>query len=83
MHRSLILAAAAGIVAIGALTASPAQAAYRVIKWDITNICQIWDFGLSGQPIPPTYRVMTPPLPTFNAALHAKNRLWHAGQCLL
>ncbi len=83
VHRSLMLCAAAGLVAAGLIAASPAQAAYGVIKWDITNICQVWNFGLSGRPIPPTYRNMTPPLPTFEAALRAKDRLWHAGQCLL
>jgi hypothetical protein len=51
-----------------------------VIKWDVTKICQIWDFGV-GRPLPHHYRVMTRPLPSFGAALRAKDRLWHRGRC--
>jgi len=78
-----MLCAAAGFVAAGLLTASPAEAAYRVIRWDITRICQIYDFGFGGPPIPGNYRVMTGPLRTFGAALRAKNRLWRRGRCLI
>lgn len=83
MRRCLILCAAAGFVAAGLLAASPAQASYRVVRWDITRICQIYDFGWGGRPIPHNYRVMTGPLPSFGAALRAKDRLWHRGRCLI
>jgi hypothetical protein len=82
MHRSLMLCAAGGLIAAGFLAASPTHAApYRVIKWPITRICQIWDYGLPDRPFPPGYRVITPPLPSFGAALHVKDRLWHRGVC--
>jgi hypothetical protein len=82
MRRSLVLCAAAGFAAVG-LFASPANASWRVIKWDITSICQIYDFGLDGRPIPSNYRVLTPPLHSYGAALRAKDRLWHQGRCLI
>ena len=66
--------------AAGLLAASPAEAAFRVIKWDVTKICQIWDFSL-GRPLPHHYRVMTGPKRSFGAALRAKDRLWHKGRC--
>jgi hypothetical protein len=76
-HRALLAAAAAFLVT------SPAQAApdFRVIQWDFTRICQIYDFGWGGRPIPSNYRVLTPRLPSFSAALRAKNRLARHGRC--
>jgi len=54
---------------------------FRVIQWDFTRI-QIYDFGIGGiRPIPSNYRVLTPPLPSFRAALHAKNRLARRARC--
>jgi len=49
-HLGLLAAAAAFFVT------SSAQAApdYRVIRWDFTGICQVYDFGWGGRPIPPT-----------------------------
>jgi hypothetical protein len=74
---SLAFCAAAALFA-----ASPAQASYRVIKWS-TGICQIWDYNLPTRPWPGDYRIMTQPLPTFGAAVRAKERLWRRGQCLI
>jgi hypothetical protein len=82
MHRTAMLCAA-GLVAASLAAASPAQASYRIIKWPITNICQIWNFGLPDRPIPPNYMVISRPLPTFAAALRAKDHLWRRGACLL
>ncbi|MGC1467632.1 MAG: hypothetical protein WA792_18090 [Pseudolabrys sp.] len=78
-----------GLVLMGATAAfmvsTAAQAApdYRVIQWDITRVCQIYDFGFGGRPIPSNYRIMTPPLRSFAAALRAKDRLWHRGRCTI
>jgi len=80
LRRSLILGAALGV---GLIAAAPANAAWRVIKWNITGICQIWDFGIDGAPIPGDFHMMSRPLPTFGAALNAKSRLWNAGRCTL
>lgn len=62
---------------------SPAQAArdFRVVQWDFTKVCQIYDFGWGGRPIPANYHVLTPPLPSFAAAVRAKSRLARHGRC--
>jgi hypothetical protein len=64
------------------LILGPAQAAdFRVIKWNITRACQIYDFSWGARPIPPNYRVLTGPLPSFTAALRAKDALARHGRC--
>ncbi len=78
---SVMLCAAVGFIAVGFFAASPAQAAYRVIQWRATHVCQIYNFDWGGPPIPSDYRVLTGPLPNFGAALRAKDRLWHRGRC--
>jgi hypothetical protein len=85
LRRSVALSTAAGLAMIGLCAASPAKAEpdFRVIQWDVTRICQIYDFGFGGRPIPSNYRTLTPPLPSFTAALHAKQALSHHGQCLI
>ena len=80
LRRSLTLGAA---VAVALIATAPAQASWRVIKWNNTGICQIWDFGLDGTPIPGDFRMMSRPLPSFGAALGAKSRLWDRGRCTL
>ncbi|HEU4660498.1 MAG TPA: hypothetical protein VFS63_07550 [Pseudolabrys sp.] len=78
-----------GLSLLGATAAlvisTSAQAApdFRVIKWDITGMCQIYDFGFGGRPIPSAYRILTPPLPSFGAAMRAKEFLWHRGRCTI
>jgi hypothetical protein len=83
MRRSLMSFAALSLAATGLFAASPADAAWRVIKWDVTGICQVYDFGLDGRPIPSNYRVLTGPLPSFAAAVRVKERLWHRGRCTI
>lgn len=81
LRRSLLLAAAAAIAAL--VATAPANASWRVIKWNITGVCQIWDFGVDGRPIPFDYRVMSRAMPSFGAAVGAKDRLWHDGRCTI
>ena len=81
MRRNLILCAVAGLVAAGFLATSPAQAAYKVIKWEGNNLCQVWDYSLPTRPFPADYHVMTKSLPSFDAALSAKQRLRKHGHC--
>jgi len=74
------------LVLLGAVGAffvlTPAQAAdFRVIKWNVTKICQIYDFGWGWRPIPGDYKVLTKSLPTFNAALKAKAGLAKKKKC--
>jgi len=67
-HLGLLAAAAAFFVTSSARAAPD----FRVIQWDFTRICQIYDFGWGGRPIPSNYRVLTPPLPSFRAAVWRK-----------
>jgi hypothetical protein len=61
---------------------SPAQAAdFRVIQWNASKICQIYDFGWGFRPIPPDYKVLTKSLPTYTAALNAKNTVARRARC--
>jgi len=77
-HSSLLLLGAVGAFFV----LSPAQAAdFRVIKWNITKVCQIYDFGWGLRPIPANYRVLTGSLPTMGAALKAKDGLARRGRC--
>jgi hypothetical protein len=81
MRGSLILCAAAGLVAAGFVATTPAEASYKVIKWEGNNLCQIWDYSLPTRPFPADYHVMTKSLPSFDAALGAKERLRKNGHC--
>ena len=61
---------------------SPAQAAdFRVIKWNVTKICQIYDMSWGFKPIPPDYKVLTKSISTYDGAVKAKTRLAKKGQC--
>jgi hypothetical protein len=82
LGQKVILASAAACIAAGLVFASPAQAApFKVIKWDVTRICQIYDFGWGTKPIPSNYTVLTKPLPSFSAAQSAERSLWKKGKC--
>lgn len=80
LRRSLLLGAALGVAL---MATAPAEASWRVIKWNTTGMCQIWDFGVDGAPFPYDFHMMSRPLPSFAAALSVKNRLWNAGRCTL
>jgi hypothetical protein len=74
------------LVLLGAVGAffvlSPAQAAdFRVIQWSATRVCQIYHFSWGLRPIPPDYRVLTKSLPTYGAALNAKNAVARRARC--
>jgi hypothetical protein len=77
-HWHLGLLAATTFFITGSAQAAPD---FRVIRWDFTRICQIYDFGWGGHPIPSNYRVLTPPLPSFRAAVRAKGQLARHGRC--
>jgi hypothetical protein len=69
--------------AVGAFfVLSPARAAdFRVIQWNASRACQIYDFSWGFRPIPPDYRVLTKSLPSYSAALSAKNALARRARC--
>jgi hypothetical protein len=82
LGQKVIIASAAACIAAGLVFASPAQAAsFKVIKWNTTRICQVYDFGWGTKPIPSDYTVLTKPLLSFAAAQSAEQRLWKKGKC--
>lgn len=74
MYRKLMLAAAtAAAVAATGFAASPADASpYRVIRWEGTRLCQVWDFGVS-QPVG-AYKALSKKKKTAEAATRTLNR---------
>lgn len=83
MRRLSIVCAALGLAATALVATSPAQASYKVIRWDGTGVCQIWDNAVPTQPFPSNYRTVSRSVPTFMEALAAKDRLFHAAKCTL
>jgi hypothetical protein len=79
--RLTTLCAAAGIASAVAVT-SPAQA-FHLIKWSGTGICQVWDDSVPTKPFPSDYRVVSKPVPSFDAALAVKSGLMKRGVCKL
>ena len=74
MYRKLMLAAAtATVVAATSFAAAPADASpYRVIRWDGTRLCQVWDFGMS-KPVG-AYKVLSKKKKTVEAATRTLER---------
>jgi hypothetical protein len=83
MRRFSILCAALGLAATGLVATSPAQASFKVIRWDGTGVCQIWDNAVPTKPFPTDYKVVSHPVPTFMDALATKDKLFHAARCTL
>jgi hypothetical protein len=82
MHRTTLCAAAC-IAAAAFAAASPAEAAFHLIKWSGTGICQVWDESVPTKPFPANYSVVSRPVPTFDAALAVKSGLMKRGVCKL
>ena len=71
--------------AVGAFCVlTPAQASdYRVIQYDNTKICQIYDMTWPVKPIS-SYKVLTKKsLPTYVAAADAKAKIAQKAHCLI
>ena len=83
MRRILSICAAAGLGLTAIAATSPAEAAFGLIRWEGTGICQIWDQSLPGKPIPSTYKPVGKPASTFTAALAVKDGLLKKGTCKL
>jgi hypothetical protein len=81
MRKLSILAAATGLVATALVAASPAQAAYSIIRWEGTGFCQIWDNNIPTQPFPSNYTTVGASLPTFFDALSVKDGMIRTGTC--
>jgi hypothetical protein len=81
--RRATLCAAACIAAAAFAVTSPAQAAFHLIKWSGTGICQVWDDSVPTKPFPANYKPVSRPVPTFDAALAVKTGLMKRGVCKL
>ena len=81
--RLTTLCAAAAIAAAAFAATSPAQAAFHLIKWSVTGVCQVWDESVPTKPFPADYRVVSKPVPTFDSALAVKSGLMKRGICKL
>ena len=81
MRRISALCAAAGIAFTALAATSPAEAAFRVIRWDNTGFCQVWDYGIPTRPWPYNYTVVTHRLPSFGYALAVKDVMLRRHHC--
>lgn len=85
MRRATALCAAAGIAASSLAVISPAQAAYYLIRWDNTGICQIWSDEMTSKPVrwPSDYKVVSKPVSTFVAAVAMQEKMRQQRSCTL
>jgi hypothetical protein len=83
MRRIYALGAAAGLGLAALAATSPAEAAFHLIRWEGTGICQIWDEGIPTKPFPSNYTKVSSSVPTFVEALAAKEGLLRKGVCKL
>ena len=81
MRRFSLLCAAAGLGLAALAAASPAEAAFHLIRWQDTGFCQIWDEGSPIKPLASNYTRVSGSVPTLWAAIAAKDALWHKGKC--
>jgi len=81
MTRNLLLAAAAAALAMSVFAAPAEAAPYRVIRWNVTHGCQVWDFGLPTRPWPGDYTIVSKRKATLGGAMRAEQRLWRRGVC--
>jgi hypothetical protein len=81
MRRLSVLCAVAGLGFTALAAASPAQAAFHVIRWHDTGFCQVWDNSFSPTPWPAGYTTVTHRIHTFGHALAVKDVLLHRGTC--
>ncbi|WFU15630.1 hypothetical protein [Bradyrhizobium sp. CB3481] len=83
MLRLTALAATASLALTAVVATSPAEAAFHLIRWEGTGVCQVWDQSIPTKPIPSNYRTVSKPVPTFAAALAVKDGMLKKGNCKL
>ena len=83
MRRFSTVCAVLGPAATAFVATSPAQASYKVIRWDTTGVCEIWDNAFAIKPLASDYKTVTRSVPTFTDALAAKDRVFHAAKCTI
>jgi hypothetical protein len=83
MRRLTVLCAAAGVAVTAFAATAPAEAAFNLIRWEDTGICQVWDQSIPTKPFPANYRSVSKPVPTFAAAIAVKDGMLKKGACKL
>jgi len=83
MLRVTAFSAAAAIALSAFAATAPAEAAFHLIRWEGTGVCQIWDQSIPGKPIPSSYKTVSKPVPTFGDALAMKDGMLKKGACKL
>ena len=83
MRRLSLLCATAFIAVTALAAASPAEAAFHVVRWHDTGFCQVWDEGFPIAPWPANYTTITHRQPTFERALAVKEMLTRKHVCTL
>ena len=83
MLRIYALCAAGGLGLAALAVTTPADAAFHLIRWQGTGICQIWDASIPTKPFPSNYKMVSKPVPTFVAALAVKDGMLKKGACKL
>ena len=83
MLRVTALAATAGLALTAFAATSPAEAAFHLIRWEGTGVCQVWDQSIPTKPVPSNYKTVSKPVPTFTAALAVKDGMLKKGTCKL
>ena len=81
MLRLTALAATAGLALTALAATSPAEAAFHLIRWEGTGVCQVWDQSIPTKPVPANYKTVSKPVPTFAAALAMKDGMLKKGAC--
>lgn len=83
MRRIYALCAAAGLGLTALAATTPTDAAFHLIRWQGTGICQIWDESIPIKPFPSDYKMVSKPVPTIVAAMAVKDRMMKKGACKL
>jgi hypothetical protein len=65
--------------AFALIAAQPAEASYKVIRWN-TGLCQVW-VNAPWNAGPFGWRTVSPNFATFGQAVVARDRLIRAGRC--
>ena len=83
MRRVYAFCAVTGLAVSALAAASPANAAFQLIRWDGTGVCQVWDASIPTKPFPSNYKMVSKPVPTFSAALAVKDGMLKKGKCTI
>ena len=83
MRRVYAFCAATGLAVSALAMTSPAHAAFQLIRWDGTGVCQVWDASIPTKPFPSNYKMVSKPVPTFSAALAVKDGMLKKGKCTI